>query len=112
MESGEDAVANAFIGDEGGVEASDGEVGLGEAELYVADDVDEEREAARHGLEEREIGGLLLVANSPNPTHVATLHEWGTRSALISTQAKLGWGTRQRRNTGVLRFAQDDGSFY
>ena len=50
--SGEDAVAQGFVFDERGVEAGDAEVGLGERHLDVADDVEEEREVAGHGLEQ------------------------------------------------------------
>ncbi len=46
--------------DQAGVEAGDGEVGLGQGHLDVADDVDEEGEAAGHGLELGEVGGLAL----------------------------------------------------
>ncbi len=48
FEGGEDAVAQGLVFDQRGVEAGDAEVGLGERHLDVADDVEEEREAARH----------------------------------------------------------------
>ena len=51
FEGGEDAVAEGFVFDERGVEAGDAEVGFGEGHLDVADDVEEEREVAGHGLE-------------------------------------------------------------
>ena len=51
FEGGEDAVAEGFVFDERGVEAGYAEVGFGEGHLDVADDVEEEREAAGHGLE-------------------------------------------------------------
>ena len=49
-----DAVAKAVVIDERGVEARDGEVGLGERKLDIANHVDEEREAAHHLLKEVE----------------------------------------------------------
>src|SRR6185437_4411285 len=64
LEGGEDAVAQGGVGDEVGVEAGDGEVGFGDAHLDVADDVDEEWEAAGHGLEEGEVGGFLRGSRS------------------------------------------------
>ena len=57
LEHVEDAVAQGFVRDERGVEAGDAEVGLGKRHLDVADDVEEEREGARHGLEECESQG-------------------------------------------------------
>jgi hypothetical protein len=47
----------AFVFDQRGVQAGDAEVGLGERHLDVADDVEEEREVAGHGLELREAVG-------------------------------------------------------
>ena len=60
FEGGEDAVAEGFVFDERGVEAGDAEVGFGEGHLDVADDVDEEGEVARHGLELGEAVGVCL----------------------------------------------------
>ncbi len=61
VEGGVDAVAQGFVFDQVGVEAGDGEVGLGEADFDVADDVDEEREVAGHGLELGEVGGFAVA---------------------------------------------------
>ena len=60
FERGEDAVAEGFVFDQRGVEAGDAEVGFGEGDLYVADDVEEEGEVAGHGLERCEAVGVLL----------------------------------------------------
>jgi len=60
VQGGEDAVAQGLVLHQAGVEAGDGEVGLGQGHLDVADDVDEERKAAGHGLELGEVGGLKV----------------------------------------------------
>ena len=60
FEQGVDAVAEGFVFDECGVEASDAEVGFGERELDVANHVDEEREAAHHLAEKLEAVGRVV----------------------------------------------------
>lgn len=57
FEGAEDAVAEGLVFDEGGVEAGDAEVGLGQGHFYIADDVDEEGEVLDHGAEEGEAVG-------------------------------------------------------
>ncbi len=51
FERREDTVAQRFVFNQRSVEAGDAEVGLGESHLDVANDVEEEREFASHGLE-------------------------------------------------------------
>ena len=61
LEDGEDAVAEAGIGDERGVERGDAEVGFGQRHFDVADEVDEERELGHHGAEQGDAAGLPCV---------------------------------------------------
>ena len=81
LEDGKDAVAKGFVVDQVGVKAGDGEVGLGEANLDVADDVDEERKAAGHGLELGEIQCFTLgLVFSGSHIFGRCRGGWGTRA--------------------------------
>ena len=91
LEGGEDTVAQGLVLDQAGVEAGDGEVGLGEGQLDVADDVEEEREVAGHGLELGEVGGFGLDFAILRPT---PNRDWAPFSC-----GRLRY---RRRNAGVL----------